>query len=142
VVARLIDAGAIILGTQHMAEFALSPTGLNAAYGPGRNPWSDNHVSGGSSSGAAMSVSAGHVPLAIGSDTGGSVRLPAALCGVSGLKPTQYRISSAGAMPLSPSLDCAGPIGSTVDACGCAGLVLDAQSRHFAPRCRAALVGF
>lgn len=117
VVARLVEAGAIVLGTQHMAEFALSPTGLNATFGPGRNPRNPDHVSGGSSSGAGMSVGAGHVPLAIGSDTGGSVRLPAALCGVAGLKPTQYRISLAGAMPLSPSLDCAGPVGDTVETC-------------------------
>lgn len=117
VVARLVEAGAIVLGSQHMAEFALSPTGLNATFGAGCNPWNPDHVSGGSSSGAGMSVGAGHVPLAIGSDTGGSVRLPAALCGVAGLKPTQHRISLAGAMPLSPSLDCAGPVGNTVEAC-------------------------
>src|SRR5690606_4157715 len=106
--------GVVVLGTQHMAEFAMSPTGFNANYGPGRNPWNGEHVSGGSSSGAGMSVGAGHVPLAIGSDTGGSVRLPSALCGVTGLKPTQHRISVAGAMPLSPSLDCLGPLGSSV----------------------------
>lgn len=118
IVARLEAAGAVVLGTQHMAEFAMSPTGLNAAYGPGRNPWNVERVSGGSSSGAGMSVGADHVPLAIGSDTGGSIRLPAALCGVTGLKPTQYRISLAGAMPLSPSLDCLGPLGRSVDHCG------------------------
>lgn len=114
VVQRLEQAGVVVLGTQHMAEFAMSPTGFNANYGPGRNPWNGEHVSGGSSSGAGMSVGAGHVPLAIGSDTGGSVRLPSALCGVTGLKPTQHRISVAGAMPLSPSLDCLGPLGSSV----------------------------
>ncbi len=114
---RLEAAGAIILGTQHMAEFAMSPTGLNLGLGPGRNPWNVEHVSGGSSSGAGMSVAAGHVPLAIGSDTGGSVRLPAALCGLSGLKPTQHRISVAGVMPLSPSLDCVGPLARSVDMC-------------------------
>ena len=117
IVQRLEAAGAIVLGTQHMAEFAMSPTGLNAGLGPGLNPWNVEHVSGGSSSGAGMSVGAGHVPLAIGSDTGGSVRLPAAMCGVSGLKPTQYRISAAGVMPLSPSLDCVGPLASSVDLC-------------------------
>lgn len=117
IVQRLEAAGAIILGTQHMAEFAMSPTGLNVGLGPGRNPWNIDHVSGGSSSGAGMSVGAGHVPLAIGSDTGGSVRLPAALCGVTGLKPTQHRISVAGVMPLSPSLDCVGPLARSVDLC-------------------------
>ncbi len=117
IVQRLEAAGAIVLGTQHMAEFAMSPTGLNAGLGPGRNPWNTEHVSGGSSSGAGMSVGAGHVPLAIGSDTGGSIRLPAALCGVTGLKPTQFRVSSAGAMPLSPSLDCLGPLARSADLC-------------------------
>ncbi len=118
IVSRLQNAGAIVLGSQHMAEFAMSPTGLNTALGPGRNPWNLDHVSGGSSSGAGMSVAAGHVPLAIGSDTGGSIRLPAALCGITGLKPTQHRISMAGVMPLSPSLDCVGPLGRSADICG------------------------
>ncbi|HYG43843.1 MAG TPA: amidase [Bordetella sp.] len=118
IVARLRAAGAVVLGTQHMAEFAMSPTGWNAVHGPGRNPWDTDRVSGGSSSGAAMSVAAGHVPLAIGSDTGGSVRLPASLCGLTGLKPTQYRISMAGAMPLSASLDCIGPLAHTAELCG------------------------
>ncbi|MVW69926.1 amidase [Bordetella sp. 15P40C-2] len=118
IVARLRAAGAIVLGTQHMAELAMSPTGWNATYGPGRNPWDTTRVSGGSSSGAAMSVAAGHVPLAIGSDTGGSIRLPAALCGLTGLKPTQHRVSVAGAMPLSPSLDCIGPLAWSAELCG------------------------
>ncbi|OZI52510.1 amidase [Bordetella genomosp. 4] len=118
VVTRLRDAGAVILGTQQMAEFAMSPTGWNETYGPGRNPWDLDRVSGGSSSGAAMSVAAGHVPLAIGSDTGGSIRLPAALCGLTGLKPTQYRVSAAGAMPLSASLDCIGPLAWSAELCG------------------------
>ncbi|GAB1577823.1 amidase [Bordetella petrii] len=118
IVARLRASGAVVLGTQHMAEFAMSPTGWNAACGPGRNPWDTSRASGGSSSGAAMSVAAGHVPLAIGSDTGGSVRLPAALCGLTGLKPSQHRISMAGAMPLSPSLDCIGPLAHTAELCG------------------------
>src|SRR5690606_30696960 len=102
-VERLEAAGAVILGTLHMAECAMSPTGLNEHLGHGSNPHHRAHASGGSSSGAGMAVAAGDVPLAIGSDTGGSVRLPAALCGVTGLKPTQFRVSTAGAMPLSPS---------------------------------------
>lgn len=118
IVQRLKTAGAVVLGYQHMAEFAMSPTGLNVHLGSGRNPWNTEHVSGGSSSGAGMSVGAGHVPVAIGSDTGGSVRLPAGLCGVTGLKPTQYRVSLAGAMPLSPSLDCVGPLARTAEECG------------------------
>ena len=118
VVARLEQAGAVLLGALHMAEFAMSPTGLNEHLGHGSNPHSPAHVSGGSSSGAGMVVGAGDVSLAIGSDTGGSVRLPAALCGVTGLKPTQFRVSAFGAMPLSPSLDCIGPLASNADLCG------------------------
>ncbi len=118
IVTRLEQAGLIILGAQHMAEFAMSPTGLNASLGPGLNPWNHEHVSGGSSSGAGMSVADGHVQIAIGSDTGGSVRLPAAFCGITGLKPTQYRLSLAGAMPLSPSLDCIGVLANSVELCG------------------------
>lgn len=117
-VSRLEDAGAVLIGTLHMAEYAMSPTGLNASYGPGINPWNGEHVSGGSSSGSAMAVAAGHVPFALGSDTGGSVRLPAAFCGVTGLKPTQYRVPLAGAMPLSPSLDCIGVLARSADLCG------------------------
>ncbi len=118
IVTRLEQAGLIILGAQHMAEFAMSPTGLNASLGPGLNPWHHEHISGGSSSGAGMSVADGHVQVAIGSDTGGSVRLPAAFCGITGLKPTQYRLSLAGAMPLSPSLDCIGVLARSVELCG------------------------
>ncbi|MGB6009085.1 amidase [Castellaniella sp.] len=120
VIARLRASGAIPLGMLHMAEFALSPTGLNDHLGPGRNPHDTDRVSGGSSSGCGMAVGAGHVPLAIGSDTGGSIRLPAAFCGVFGLKPTQYRISRAGAMPLAPSLDCIGPLARSVELCAAA----------------------
>lgn len=117
-VSRLEAAGAILLGTLHMAEFAMSPTGLNVAYGPGINPWNVEHVCGGSSSGSGMAVAAGHVPFALGSDTGGSVRLPAALCGVTGLKPTQYRVPVAGVMPLAPSLDCVGVLARSAEVCG------------------------
>lgn len=120
IVARLEREGGVLLGALHMAEFAMSPTGRNDHLGHGRNPHQPEHVSGGSSSGAGMAVGAGHVPLAIGSDTGGSVRLPAALCGVTGLKPTQFRVSVFGAMPLSPSLDCIGPLAVSVDLCGAA----------------------
>ncbi|MCC4118510.1 amidase [Aromatoleum toluclasticum] len=139
VVARLEQAGAVILGTQHMAEFALSPTGLNATWGPGRNPWNVEHVSGGSSSGGGMTVGAGHVALAIGSDTGGSVRLPAALCGVTGLKPTQHRISVAGAMPLAPSLDCVGPLARSAELCAHAYVAM-AGADSADPSCLAAAV--
>jgi aspartyl-tRNA(Asn)/glutamyl-tRNA(Gln) amidotransferase subunit A len=118
IVARLKAAGAVVLGFQHMAEFAMSPTGLNAHLGPGRNPWNVEHACGGSSSGAGMSVGSGQVPLAIGSDTGGSIRLPAAMCGVTGFKPSQYRVSLPGAMPLSPGMDCLGPLAGSAVECG------------------------
>lgn len=120
IVTRLERAGGVLLGALHMAEFAMSPTGLNDHLGHGCNPHHIEYVSGGSSSGAGMVVGAGQVPLAIGSDTGGSVRLPAALCGVAGLKPTQFRVSVFGAMPLSPSLDCIGPLAHSADLCGSA----------------------
>lgn len=120
ILSRLEQAGAIPLGAIHMAEFALSPTGLNSHLGPGRNPHDIERVSGGSSSGSGMVVGGRHVPLAIGSDTGGSVRLPAAFCGVVGLKPTQYRVSLAGAMPLAPTLDTIGPLANSVSLCAAA----------------------
>jgi aspartyl-tRNA(Asn)/glutamyl-tRNA(Gln) amidotransferase subunit A len=108
VLERLDAAGAIDTGALHMAEFAMSPTGFNAHLGHGHNPWSAAHISGGSSSGSGMAVGAGVVGAALGSDTGGSVRLPAAICGVTGLKPTQHLVSVHGVMPLAPSLDCVG----------------------------------
>lgn len=119
-VERLRHAGAHILGMQHMAEYALSPTGLNVHLGPGRNPLNPEYVSGGSSSGAGMAVGAGHVLVSIGSDTGGSVRLPAGFCGAVGLKPTQYRTPLQGVMPLAPSLDCVGPIARNASLCAAA----------------------
>lgn len=117
VLTRLDAAGAIDLGALHMAEFAMSPTGFNAQLGHGRNPWSQAHVSGGSSSGSGVAVAARLVDAALGSDTGGSVRLPAAICGVTGIKPTQHLVSVAGVMPLSPSLDCVGFLAASAHDC-------------------------
>lgn len=114
----LKKSGCVILGKQHTAELAMSPTGFNENFGQGINPNHPDYISGGSSSGAAMSVAAKQVSLAYGSDTGGSVRLPAALCGLVGMKPTHGRFRMRGAMPLSPSLDCPGPIAHSVDLCG------------------------
>jgi len=114
VLARLDAAGAIELGRLNMAEFAMGPTGHNAHFGRCRNPWNPDHISGGSSSGSGAAVAAGLAFGALGSDTGGSVRLPAAMCGVVGLKPTQGRVSRHGAMPLSHSLDCIGVLARTV----------------------------
>lgn len=117
VLQRLADAGAVNLGALHMAEFAMSPTGFNAHLGHGRNPWSPAHVTGGSSSGSGVAVAARLVFGALGSDTGGSVRIPAAACGVTGIKPTQHAISTHGVMPLSPSLDCVGVLAQTARDC-------------------------
>jgi aspartyl-tRNA(Asn)/glutamyl-tRNA(Gln) amidotransferase subunit A len=117
VVSRLETAGGIDIGALHMAEFAKSPTGLNEHLGPGRNPWSAAHVSGGSSSGSGMAVGGRLVSAALGSDTGGSIRLPAAICGVTGIKPTQDLVSVYGVMPLSPSLDCVGFLAQSARDC-------------------------
>jgi aspartyl-tRNA(Asn)/glutamyl-tRNA(Gln) amidotransferase subunit A len=117
VLERIDASGGIDLGALHMAEFAMSPTGFNAHYGHGRNPWNAAHVSGGSSSGSGIATAARMIFGSLGTDTGGSIRLPAAMCGVTGLKPTSRRVSTAGVMPLSWSLDCVGPIAQTARDC-------------------------
>ena len=117
VLSRLSDAGALNLGGLNMSEFANGPTGHNIHFGDCRNPWNPARVTGGSSSGSGAAVAARLVYGALGSDTGGSVRIPAALCGVVGLKPTQGRISRHGGMPLSFSTDCFGPLTRTVRDC-------------------------
>ncbi len=115
VVARLRAAGAVIVGTTHMHELAFGPTGVNPALGTPANPWGPGRVPGGSSSGSGAAVAARLVPAALGSDTGGSVRIPSSLCGVSGLKPTWGRVSRAGCTPLGWSLDHVGPMARTVE---------------------------
>jgi aspartyl-tRNA(Asn)/glutamyl-tRNA(Gln) amidotransferase subunit A len=115
--ARLDAAGAVDLGTLNMAEFAFGPTGHNYHFGHCRNPWNTDCVTGGSSSGSGASVAAGLVFGALGSDTGGSIRLPAAFCGIVGMKPTWSRVSRFGAMPLSFSLDTIGPLARRVRDC-------------------------
>lgn len=110
---RLEKAGAITLGRLHMAEFAMGPTGHNAHLGRCRNPWLEQAISGGSSSGSGAAVGARIVTGALGSDTGGSVRLPAAFCGIAGLKPTNGLLPDAGMMPLSRTLDTAGPLSTS-----------------------------
>jgi aspartyl-tRNA(Asn)/glutamyl-tRNA(Gln) amidotransferase subunit A len=114
---RLKAAGTVRLGTLQMAEFAYGPTGHNAHFGPVCNPWSVAHVTGGSSSGSGAAVAARLTFAALGSDTGGSIRMPAHFCGVTGLKTTVGRISRAGAMPLSQSLDTVGPLARTAEDC-------------------------
>lgn len=100
-----------------MAEFAFSPTGHNPYLGHARNPWDAERITGGSSSGSGAAVAARLVPAALGSDTGGSIRLPAHFCGVTGFKPTYGRVSRANALPLSFSLDTVGPLARNVDDC-------------------------
>jgi aspartyl-tRNA(Asn)/glutamyl-tRNA(Gln) amidotransferase subunit A len=117
VLTRLDAAGAIEIGHLNMAEFAMGPTGHNEHYGRCRNPWNPDHITGGSSSGSGAAVAAGLVFGALGSDTGGSVRLPAAACGVVGIKPTLGRVSRYGTMPLSHSLDCIGVLARSVGDC-------------------------
>jgi len=115
VVTRLKDAGAIVLGKLNMHEFAYGPEGLNIHYGHAWNPWDPKThlVAGGSSSGSGVAVVAGLCSGALGSDTGGSIRIPAALCGITGLKPTYGRASRAGVLPLAWSLDHVGPMTRT-----------------------------
>lgn len=114
---RLLECGAVIVGKTHMVEFALGAWGANEYMGAPRNPWGGaEHLSpGGSSSGSAVAVAAGMVPVAIGTDTGASVRVPAALCGVTGLKPTIGRLSSVGVVPLSTTLDSVGVLTYTAE---------------------------
>ncbi len=112
--ARLADAGAIDLGGLNMSEFAVGPIGNNVHYGDCRNPWNPEHAPGGSSSGSGASVAARIVYGALGSDTGGSIRIPSAMSGVVGFKPTQNRVSRYGLMPLSFSFDTSGPLTRTV----------------------------
>jgi aspartyl-tRNA(Asn)/glutamyl-tRNA(Gln) amidotransferase subunit A len=114
---RIKDAGTVRLGSLQMAEFAYGPTGHNAHYGPVRNPWNVDHITGGSSSGSGSAVAARLTFAALGSDTGGSVRMPAHFCGVTGLKTTVGRVSRAGAMPLSQSLDTVGPLAQSAEDC-------------------------
>src|SRR5882762_8870654 len=114
---RLKDAGTIRLGSLQMVEFAYGPTGHNPHYGAVRNPWNVDHITGGSSSGSGSAVAARLTFAALGSDTGGSIRMPAHFCGVTGLKTTVGRVSRAGAMPLSWSLDTVGPLARTVEDC-------------------------
>jgi aspartyl-tRNA(Asn)/glutamyl-tRNA(Gln) amidotransferase subunit A len=116
---RLVRAGAILLGKLNMVEFAYGPEGLNPHYGHARNPWDSgvHRMAGGSSSGSGVAVAAGLAPGSLGSDTGGSIRIPASLCGITGLKPTYGRVSRAGVLPLAWSMDHVGPMTRTAADC-------------------------
>jgi aspartyl-tRNA(Asn)/glutamyl-tRNA(Gln) amidotransferase subunit A len=129
VLEHLDAAGAIQVGVLNMAEFAMGPTGHNWHYGHCRNPWDPERITGGSSSGSGAAVAARAAFAALGSDTGGSVRLPAAFCGIAGVRPTHGRVSVENILPLCPSLDTVGPLTRTVED---AALMLESIAPGFA----------
>ena len=139
VVRRLRAAGAVIVAKTNMSEFAFSGIGANPHFGTPKNPRDRARVPGGSSAGAPVAVADGMCNIAIGTDTGGSVRIPAALCGLVGFKPSRQRVPTDGAFPLSKTLDSIGPIGNSVADCARADAVMAGE--EFAPLEQAALAG-
>ncbi|MGY4155568.1 aspartyl-tRNA(Asn)/glutamyl-tRNA(Gln) amidotransferase subunit A [Bradyrhizobium sp. USDA 4461] len=134
VVARLKRAGGVLVGSTNMTEFAYSVVGLNGSFGTPGNPWDASRIPGGSSSGAAVSVAAGMSLGAIGSDTVGSIRVPAALCGIVGFKPTGSRVPLTGSIPLSTSLDSIGPMANSVQDCAALFAVISGEPPQISQR--------
>src|SRR5258707_782893 len=131
-VARLRTGGAVVIGRSNMSEFAFSGIGINPHYATPANPYDRGRrrIPGGSSSGAAVSVADGMAAFALGTDTGGSVRIPAALCGIAGFKPTRSRVPLGGAFPLSTTLDSVGPLAPTVACCATVFQILAGEPPH------------
>ena len=140
-VRRLREAGAVIIGKTNQHELAAGPTNLISACGPTRNPWDHSRMTGGSSGGSGAAVASGVVPIALGSDTGGSIRIPASLCGVAGLKTTHGRLSLEGVMPLAPSMDTVGPVAGSVEDAALAFGALAGRDRAEAASARGVTVG-
>ena len=140
IVERLRRSGLIIIGRTNMTEFAYSGLGLNPHYGTPLNPFDRNtgRIPGGSSSGAAISVTDGMAMAAVGTDTGGSCRIPAAMCGLTGFKPTAKRVPLSGVLPLSPSFDSVGPLAPTVACCAALDAVLSGSARDRPAEAKAA----
>jgi aspartyl-tRNA(Asn)/glutamyl-tRNA(Gln) amidotransferase subunit A len=138
VIQRLRAAGAVLIGRTNMTEFAFSGVGINPHYGTPGNPYDRKRIPGGSSAGAPISVVDGMAAVAIGTDTGGSVRIPAAFCGTVGFKPTQRRIPRDGATPLSSTLDSIGPLANSVACCAVADAVLAGELPEAPPAATAA----
>ncbi|KJK00094.1 amidase [Burkholderiaceae bacterium 26] len=129
-VARLRAAGAVLLGRTNMSEFAFSGLGLNPHYGTPRTPADGARAAGGSTSGGAVTVAGGMAVAALGTDTGGSIRIPSAFCNLTGFKPTARRVPMTGGVPLSTSLDSGGPLANSVDCCAIVDAVLSGESDH------------
>ena len=128
IVQRLRAAGAVIIGRTNLSPMAFSPLGVNRDFGTPGNPADRSRIPGGSSSGAAVSVTDGMAVAAIGSDTGGSIRMPAAFCGIAGIKPTQKRVPLTQTWPLSPTLDSVGPLAPSISCCALVDAVLAGET--------------